>query len=347
MSRTGARESAVEGVTPISLGNTAFEGLNNAYLLEGEVTTLVDTGVAVPETRAELEDGLGAAGLTLADVEQVLLTHFHADHAGLAGAVQAEGGAVVRVHEADAALVAQEADAHEAIETRQRDLFDAWGMPEDSQAELIEVLTGQSGITGDRPDVTPFSGGERFTAGQFTVETVHLPGHTAGLSGFAFEREDGPYAGTELFSGDAVLPYYTPNVGGADVRVERPLATYLDTLAGVVDAGYSRAWPGHRGPIVDPSGRAADIIAHHRERTERVLGVLREHGPADAWTVSAHLFGGLSSIHILHGPGEASAHLDHLVEHGLVENGPDGYDLVETDADVDALFPTVDVRSRT
>ena len=331
----------------ISLGNRAFEGLNNAYLLEGEVTTLVDTGIDTPDTESDLRDGLAEAGHEFADVEQILVTHFHADHAGLAGTVQEESDAVVRVHEADAPLVAQDPDAVEALHDRQRTLLDRWGMPEDDQDELLGFMHEGMDIDGDPTDVTPFTDGESFAAGDLTVETVHLPGHAAGLSGFAF---DGDYRGLsaegrELFAGDALLPYYTPNVGGADVRVERPLAQYLDTLTRIADGGYARAWPGHRGPIVDPAGRARDIAVHHRERTDRVLSVLDVHGPADAWTVSAHLFGDLSSIHILHGPGEASAHLDHLAEGGLLDvtdNSPAEYALADRSVDeaaVDDLFP--------
>ena len=338
----------------ISLGNTAFEGLNNAYLLEGEVTTLVDTGVSTPNARDQLEGGLEAAGYGFADVEQILLTHHHADHAGLAGTVQRESGAVVRVHEADAPLVVQDGTAEAAFEARQRELFDEWGMPEASREELVDFLRGSSSISGDPPEVEPFADGARFDVGDGAFEAIHLPGHTAGLCGFVVESDYRSYTGSqgeELFSGDALLPYYTPNVGGADVRVEDPLAVYLDTLSKIVRAGYSRAWPGHRGPIVDPAGRAADIAVHHRRRTDRVLSVLREHGPADAWTVSGHLFGGLSSIHILHGPGEADAHLSHLEDAGVVAategtaaDGAEGskrYEIVDEDANLDALFPDV------
>jgi len=186
--------------------------------------------------------------------------------------------------------------------------------------------------------VTPFTDGDRFDLGPVTLEAVHLPGHADGLSGFAFETE----RGTELCAGDALLPYYTPNVGGADVRIDGALAAYLEALTGIVDAGYARAWPGHRGAIADPAGRAADIVHHHRERTGRVLEVLRG-GPADAWTVSAELFGELSSIHILHGPGESDAHLEHLESAGLVRGSgePREYELLETAPDLDALFPDV------
>jgi hydroxyacylglutathione hydrolase len=324
----------------VTLGNFAFEGLNNCHVLGLEpdaTTTLVDTGDAYPSTEAELRDGLADLGIGFADVERVFLTHWHEDHTGLAGAIQAESGATVHVHEADAPLVAGDEDARAAMRERMEGLLERWGMPDASREELLGFMDGAE-AGGDPPEVTPFGNGETFDLGSLTLEAVHLPGHAAGLSGFTFESD----RGTELFSGDALLPYYTPNVGGADVRVEGALAAYLETLTGVVEADYARAWPGHRGAIVDPAGRAADIVAHHRHRTERVVDVLRD-GPADPWTVSAELFGDLSSIHILHGPGESHAHLEHLETAGIVAGSgtPREYELLETEPDLDALFPDV------
>jgi hydroxyacylglutathione hydrolase len=328
----------------VQLGNHAFEGLNNCYVLGTEPdaeTTLVDTGVSTPETREQLEDGLAGHGLSFADVDRILLTHHHGDHVGLAGEIQTESGASVHVHEGDAPLVRGDPGAEAAMRDRMETLFDAWGMPDGPREELLAFLD-RGDVTGTDPDVTTFEDGARFDIGSVALEAVHLPGHSVGLSGFRFEGTRGP----ELFSGDALLPYYTPNVGGADVRVESPLANYLETLTRIIDADYARAWPGHRGAIVDPSGRAADIVVHHRDRTDRIVDYLRESGPADAWTVSAHLFGGLSSIHILHGPGEAYAHLGHLEEGGVVESGARGADsreyvLVDPDPDLDGLFPAV------
>jgi glyoxylase-like metal-dependent hydrolase (beta-lactamase superfamily II) len=322
----------------IRLENTVFEGLNNAYVFgtDADVPTLVDTGVATPATREQLESGLADCGVAIADIEQILLTHWHGDHAGLAGELQDESGATVRAHEADAPLIAREDGAWESMDERQRELLDEWGMPAEPRAELLDFLEGST--QGTPPTVDSFADGERFETPEGTLEALHLPGHAAGLAGYAFDDTDG----RELLSGDALLPHYTPNVGGADVRVERPLAKYLDTLDRIVDAGFARAWPGHRDPIDDPAGRAREIITHHRERTENVLAVLSEHGPATAWAVSAHLFGDLSAIHILHGPGEAYAHLEHLDAHGAVERTDDGYRLLDSDPDLDELFPAVD-----
>jgi len=323
----------------ISLGNRAFEGNNNSYLLGTEPaaeTTLVDTAVARPATRDQLEAGLAAHDLEVSDVDQILLTHHHADHCGLAGDIQAASGCSVHVHEADAPLVAQEPAAMDAQEDRLRRCIEVWGMPEDAQTALLGFLEGSAGIEGEPPEVTTFRDGTTFDLGSVELTAVHMPGHAAGLAGFAVPGRDGE----ELFSGDALLPYYTPNVGGADTRVDDALATYLDTLEAIVERGYTRAWPGHRGPLVDPRGRAADIVVHHRERTERVIEVLAD-GPATPWDVSAALFGSLSAIHILHGPGEAYAHLAHLEADGVVGRDGRRYELLDATPEVDPLFPDV------
>ncbi|MFW5895917.1 MAG: MBL fold metallo-hydrolase [archaeon] len=319
----------------IRLGNTVFEGENNVYLLQSEETVLVDAGVATEPTRGEFVDALGAFNVTPADVDRVFLTHWHYDHAGLAGMIQQAGGATVHAHEADAPLISGAEATFIEDRALQQETFESWQLPDAPREELLSFLEGHAELAGDEVDVTPFAGGDRFDVNGTTFEAVHLPGHSAGLTAFAFEEGDQRQA----FVGDVILPKYTPNVGGADLRVEAPLEKYVESLVEVVDRGWDRVFPGHRDPIEDPAGRAREILDHHRERTENVIGVLERNGACDAWTVSHHLFGELETIHILHGPGEAFAHLDHLERHGVVEREATDYRLVVDDPDVDALFP--------
>ena len=323
----------------ITLGNTVFEGKNNVYLVDADGSLgLVDAGVATDETRRELEDGLATAGYDVSDIDEIVLTHWHADHAGLAGELQAESGATVRVHAADAALVAGDDDARADYREREERRFEEWQLPADARTELRSFLDAHEDVQGSSATVTTFEDGDRLHLGGVALDVVHLPGHTAGLCGFAIGGSDAP-EGREAFVGDAVLPKYTPNVGGADLRVTEPLAKYVESLGRVIDADWSRLWPGHRDPIDAPATRAQVILDHHRERTRRVVDVLRTHGPCDVWTVSAALFGGLEKIHILHGPGEAWAHLDHLTAHGVVERDGHDYRLLDADVDVASLFP--------
>lgn len=320
----------------IRLGNAVFEGRNNAYLLVGDRTTLVDPGASLDSVRDDLRSGLSAAGVEIEAIDQILLTHWHADHSGLAGELAAESGAVVRAHEADAPLVSGDGDAVAAERRLRERRFDEWAIPAGKREELVAFLDRHDDLQGDAVEVETLSDGDRILAGDDELEVVHLPGHAAGLVGFAAETENRE----EMFVGDAILPTYTPNVGGADLRVDRPLGRYVESLVRLMDRNVERAWPGHRDPIDDPTARAQAILDHHRERTERVVSVLRERGRADPWTVSADLFGELEAIHILHGPGEAFAHLDHLAHEGVAERDGDGeYRLTTEDPTVADLFP--------
>jgi glyoxylase-like metal-dependent hydrolase (beta-lactamase superfamily II) len=322
----------------ISLSNSAFEGDNNAYLFtDGRETVLIDTGDWMTTTQEQLEAALGERGLGFADVDRIFLTHWHHDHCGLAGRIQAESGAEVYVHAADAALVEGDEGAWTAMHERQEYYFEEWGMPEDQQERLRERMVDEE-TTVETPTVETFEDGDTFSAAGHELEVVHTSGHAAGLCMFEADLEDG----REVFSGDVLLPVYTPNVGGADVRVENPLEKYLRALQGIVDAGYARAWPGHRDPIDDPAARAQHIIDHHEERAWRVLDALERLGPCNTWTVSADLFGDLEGIHILHGPGESYAHLEHLERAGTVVREGTEYRLA--DGVADALDATDEAR---
>lgn len=319
----------------VQLENAEFEGENSVYLLQDDgAVALIDTGIATDDTERQLRDQLDAHGLDFEDVDTVVLTHWHADHAGLAGTIQRESGATVYAHEADAPLVRREEHALETLKERQREQFEAWGMPTPERETLLDRIEMSDAVTGEPASVEPITDGDSIDAAGRQLDVLHAPGHTAGQCCFEFRTDNG----LEAFGGDALLPVYTPNVGGADVRVDRPLERYRDTLQTIATREFERVWPGHRGVITDPTDRARSIVDHHRERAERVCTVLADHGPATAWETSAHLFGDLEGIHVMHGPGEAYAHLDHLQRHGIVTTTHDGYELRGDPASVETVL---------
>src|SRR5687768_975717 len=78
-------------------------GSVNVWLLRGEPLTLVDTGPRDDQALSVLEAGLAGTGLRLEDIELVLLTHHHVDHAGLAATIAGRSGARIGAYELSAA----------------------------------------------------------------------------------------------------------------------------------------------------------------------------------------------------------------------------------------------------
>jgi glyoxylase-like metal-dependent hydrolase (beta-lactamase superfamily II) len=70
---------------------------SNAFLLIGDKPILIDSGS--PGDLPALERELRKAGVTLAGIELLVLTHAHFDHAGNAAAIRERSGCKVAAHE--------------------------------------------------------------------------------------------------------------------------------------------------------------------------------------------------------------------------------------------------------
>jgi len=69
----------------------------NAFLVIGDAVTLVDTGENSPECWEAMTKGLNDNGLTINDIDEIVITHAHVDHMGMARRISDESGAKVMV----------------------------------------------------------------------------------------------------------------------------------------------------------------------------------------------------------------------------------------------------------
>lgn len=291
-------------VVRVPLGEPDSETDNSAYVLPDR-GVVVDPGPPRESAWRRLRSGLRDVGLEPGDVERILLTHWHSDHAGLLARLHDQSDATVTMHEADAPLVDDYERERERRIERDARRMRGWGVPESAIAEVRAQDDPSPGVEG-----VPVEGVDDGTKIE-GIELLHTPGHTLGHAAY---RVDGA-----VLVGDAVLPAYTPNVGGGDTRQRNALGDTLTTLRRLESVAPERVSPGHGGPL-PLAPRIEAMRAHHDERNGRVFEAVGDgDGETTPWAVATALFGELHDIHVKLGAGEAAAHLVHLEERGAVE----------------------------
>jgi glyoxylase-like metal-dependent hydrolase (beta-lactamase superfamily II) len=267
----------------------------------------VDAGLGLPDASERWSSALG--GLA-GPVARIVITHFHPDHVGAAAELAALTSAAV----------------HQGVEDYDQ-CVRAWGdprrperMPDDLRANgvperEIAVFREQSAALGRLVhfvrDPEPLAEGDSVDG----WNVLHLPGHADGHLGLL---RDGV-----LIAGDALLATITPNVGLYPDSRPDPLANYLASLERIVELAPRVAYGGHGEPIVDPVGRARELIAHHRDRLEHAAAALDGDGRT-AYELSFALWPEpLSPALRRFALAETRAHLEYLVrrDHALRRDG--------------------------
>jgi glyoxylase-like metal-dependent hydrolase (beta-lactamase superfamily II) len=283
------------------------------YLVDGDPLTLIDTGVARPESRRALEAAFDALGLALDEVRRVVLTHHHTDHMGQVQTLRDAGADLeLHVHTDDAddvELYSMERD--ERIEDG-NELFREYGVPEDLLARQAAQI--RSWIDSEPPLCAPtrverrLRDGDRLEFKDFELEVIHAPGHTAG---HLLLHE--PVSGT-LLTGDHIMGRAVPFTESyfasdrpdpGDPLQRRPrfrgLPSYLESLASLRGRAFRWILPAHGG-ILDRPARAieeAQLFYEVRiQRIERALARAAESagGWASAWEVWRLLFPTLDPV---------------------------------------------------
>jgi glyoxylase-like metal-dependent hydrolase (beta-lactamase superfamily II) len=97
----------MDGLRPQALTPEVFFlefGVGHAYLWDrGDGLTLIDT--SVPGSADAILQAITSIGRTPHDLKEIVLTHFHLDHAGSAAELVARTGASVLAHAADAPMM--------------------------------------------------------------------------------------------------------------------------------------------------------------------------------------------------------------------------------------------------
>jgi glyoxylase-like metal-dependent hydrolase (beta-lactamase superfamily II) len=315
----------------------------NTYALEdGEGFALVDPGLPGEPNWQNLQDRLQRAGIPLARIHTVVVTHSHPDHFGASGLLAEQTGARLvtstqfriwwdDLQEASGEELDPADDAQVTLEQiramRNLDRKTPWGgqmenLPPERREEFERNFAeSMKWFRIPRPthrlddnDCVTLAGREWF--GLFT------PGHTNDHLCLW-----DPEAGI-LLSGDHVLPTITPHISG---MIEGDsLASYVENLDRVAELdGVQLVLPAHGHPFTDLAGRVAEVKEHHEARLDRVRQISAELGWATVEDVSHQLFAPRSWGSMA--DSETYAHLEHFRRRGeaTARERTDGSGLLE------------------
>jgi glyoxylase-like metal-dependent hydrolase (beta-lactamase superfamily II) len=243
---------------------------------------IVDPGWDTAEGRAAVTVGLASAGAVLRDVSGVVVTHIHPDHHGLSGWLQDVAGAWVAMHPAEARTLPARI-WHAASTPDDPSWLLANGVPEAELGSLrVEPARMADLLNMAEPDRF-LEDGDRLPIAGRDVRAVWTPGHTPGH--LCLHDAD---AGI-LLTGDHLLPRITPNIGAHHGNVTDPLTAYLDSLDKLSGYGADEALPAHEYRFRDVPTRAAELKAHHHERTAEIMAVVDRLAAPTAWAIAAEL----------------------------------------------------------
>ncbi len=247
------------GISYVDLAHLGRPRVIAATVVEGDDgVTLVDPGPGscLDTLRKALDD----AGIAIADIRTILLTHIHLDHAGATGSLLAENpGITVYVHERGAPHMI---DPAKLLASAGR-LY----------GEQMGVLWGDF-LPVPETNVRVLTGGERVEASGRCFEVAYTPGHAwhhvsffHADSGIAFV---GDVAGVRTSQALFVLPPTPP----PDIDLDR----WIDSIELVRSWNPSTLLLTHFGPHADVTPHLDAAVQHLRAVTNIARAVIEAGG---------------------------------------------------------------------
>src|SRR5438105_3310411 len=240
--------AADAGIHRLAIPTPFQVGRVNAYLIEDEPLTLVDSGPNSAKALDELEQALNAHGHRVEDIGLLVITHQHMDHFGLAAVLARRSGAEVAALDALAPYLASY--------SRQTDLDDAFaeaimlrhGIPPEIVTALRAVSAGFR-AWGSAVEVTrPLADGSTLQLRNRQLRVLHRPGHSPSDTVFHDQRRGMLLAADHLIAHISSNPLLArPLDAGSDYGGPRPraLLTYMASLEQTREMDLSLVLPGH------------------------------------------------------------------------------------------------------
>lgn len=301
---------------PVELPDSPLKLLNSYLIKGGDRDLLIDTGFRRPECLESLTNQLAELDVDMGRTD-LLLTHLHADHCGLAPDLVKDGTRVY-ISRGDRPWLMRESSEKDWVASGERMV--RFGFPRDTVEKAFSRSPGRSMAPSKTfQDYLPIDDGDTFTCGGYTLRAVCTPGHTPAHMCFWMEEQK------VMFTGDHVLFDISPNIT-TWTGVSDSLGDYLRSLRMIDSYDVALALPGHR-ETGNFHARVAALLSHHEKRLARCLKVVRNNPGLSTYDIAGKMRWKIRCSSWEDFPlgqkwfavGEAASHLLHLEACGFVE----------------------------
>lgn len=250
---------------PIAMEQSTLEYVNIYLIEDGKGFLMVDSGWNTDTSFSALHNALIKSGHNFQSIKQIVVTHVHPDHYGMAGRIRDLSGAVMYMHQIERDFIEPRyVNMSELLHQTDRLMVNN-GVPEDEMEDLRDAsLDVINYIVPAQPD-TVLHNGDTITAGTFKFQVIWTPGHSSGHICLYDPHKK------VLLSGDHILPRITPNVSVNPQSIDNPLGRYVQSLEEIKRLDIQLALPGHDEPFHNLNIRINEILYHHNFRNQEIM----------------------------------------------------------------------------
>ncbi len=302
-----------DGIAKIVLPTPFPVGDVNVYVVMGERLTLIDVGPNTNEALQVLQEQLSTLGIKLSDIEQVILTHDHPDHAGLLDQFSPELDVYGHVHN-ERWLNRTETFYHE-YDSFYKEVFSECGVPDKYYEPFIAgmkhmlLFSCHRSLTG-----TLLEGEAPLGLSEWTV--IETPGHAQSQIGL-LRQKDGVFIGGDLLLAHiSANPLLEPPLPGETNR-PKPQLQVNHSLQKLLTLPIRLLYTGHGEEVTDVAGLVEKRLTHQVERAEQVYEWLR-HESMTLFDICQRLFPAVYKKQLGLTLSESIAQIDYLEDVGKI-----------------------------
>jgi len=319
--RRDLERAAETGIHRLAVPTPFMVGRVNAYLIEDDPLTLVDSGPNSAKALDELEQLLAARGHRIEDLGLLVISHQHMDHFGLAAILARRSGAEVAALAPLAPYLAAYSRETELDDAFAEGIMLRHGIPPEVVTALRAVSAGFR-AWGSAVEVTaPLTDGGELTLRDRRLRVLHRPGHSPSDTVLLDEERSMMLAADHLIAHISSNPLLARPLGTEpDVSGPRPqaLLTYMHSMEQTRAMDVELVLPGQGRPITNHRELIDERFRMHRRRAEKIRGLI-EQEPLTAHEIAQRLWGNVAVTQAYLTLSEVLGHADLLLAEGRAE----------------------------